>query len=151
MSQSLAQIYIHIIFSTKNRESFLGDETIRREMHAYLATVLREYDSKAIVIDGIADHVRILCNLSRKFAVSEIIREAKRNSSKWIKTKGGTLSAFGWQNGYGAFSVSHSNVARVRDYILRQEEHHRKVDFRYEFRKFLNRHGIEFDERYVWD
>ncbi len=151
MPQSLAQVYIHIVFSTKNRVPFLDDGKIREEMHAYLAAVFREYDSKAIIIGGMPDHVHILSNLSRKFTIAEIVREAKRNSSKWVKTEGDTLSKFGWQNGYGVFSVSHSNVSQVQAYIRNQENHHTGMDFRDEYRKFLRRHGVEFDERYVWD
>ena len=151
MPQSLAQIYIHAIFSTKNRQSFLSDEQIRREMHTYLASILKAYGSKPIIVGGTADHVHILCTLSRIVTISKIIGETKRGSSKWVKTKDDTLSAFQWQNGYGVFSVSHSNVPRVRNYISNQEEHHKKRNFQDEFRNFLNKHVVEFDERYVWD
>ena len=95
------------------------------------------------------DHVHILSNLSRKFTIAEIVREAKRNSSKWVKTEGDTLSKFGWQNGYGVFSVSRSNMSQVQAYIRNQENHHTGMDFRNEYRKFLRRHWVEFDERYV--
>ncbi|MCP3942773.1 MAG: IS200/IS605 family transposase [Desulfobacteraceae bacterium] len=151
MPQSLALIYIHIIFSTKNREPFLTDGQIRKEMHAYSASVSNAKGSKAITVGGVADHVHILCNLSRTIALSELIKEIKRNSSKWVKTKGGACSNFQWQNGYGAFSVSHSNVQRVRNYIENQEEHHKKISFKDEFRNFMKKHGVEFDEQYVWD
>ena len=151
MAQSLSKIQIHIVFSTKGRENLLADERIRKEMHAYLATILKEYDSPALPIDGTGNHVHILCLLSRNFTLAKIIGETKRNSSKWIKTKGSEFNGFQWQNGYGAFSVSSSNVDAVRNYIAHQEQHHQKVTFQDEFREFLVKHGIEFDERYLWD
>jgi putative transposase len=151
MPQSLSQIYLHLIFSTKAREPFLADDGIRTEMHAYLATVMKEYDSPALVVGGTADHVHILSMLSRTQTVAKIVAEAKRNSSKWIKTKGGGLAGFQWQNGYGAFSVSASKVDEVHHYIVNQMKHHQKVSFQEEYRLFLRKHGVEFDERYVWD
>ncbi len=151
MPQSLAQIYVHIIFSTKARQPFMTDENIRKEMHAYLASIMKEYESPALIVGGAADHVHILCMLSRTNTIAKILGEAKLNSSKWIKTKSGELTLFQWQNGYGAFSVSSSKLPVVRNYILNQMEHHRKISFQDEYRVFLRKHGIEFDERYVWD
>lgn len=150
MAQSLAQILIHVIFSTKDRYPFLRPE-IRAELHAYAATVLQGMGSPAILISSVDDHVHVLCRLSKNHAVCDVIREIKTTTSKWLKTKGGNLAKFGWQNGYGAFSVSPSQVATVRHYIENQEAHHRKVSFQDEFRNFLRKYGVEFDERYVWD
>jgi len=151
MAQSLSKIHVHIIFSTKDRENLLTDETIRKEMNAYLAKILKEYDSPALLIDGTGNHVHILCLLSRNFTLAKIVGETKRNSSKWIKTKGPEFNGFRWQNGYGAFSVSSSNVDAVRNYIAHQEQRHRRVTFQDELLGFLRKHGIEFDERYLWD
>ena len=151
MAQSLAKIYVHVAFSTKNQHKFLTDQSIRKEMHAYLASILKAYDSPALLIGGVSDHVHILSLLSRTHALSKIIAEIKRNSSKWVKTKGDALANFQWQNGYGAFSVSFSNVAHVQDYILNQENHHRRMTFQDELRALLIKHQVEFDERYVWD
>jgi len=151
MAQSLSKMHVHIIFSTKDRENLLADTTIRKEMYAYLATILKEYDSPALLINGTGNHVHILCLLSRNFALAKIVGETKRNSSKWIKTKGPEFNRFGWQNGYGVFSVSSSNVDAVRNYIAHQEQHHQTITFQDEFLGFLVKHGIEFDERYVWD
>ncbi|MDM8522030.1 transposase [Desulfococcaceae bacterium HSG8] len=151
MPQSLVQIYLHIIFSTKNREPFLIDKQIREEMHAYSGSVLKAHDSIPVIVGGTADHIHILCTFPRTITVSKLIGETKRGSSKWVKKKGRTLSAFQWQSGYGAFSVSHSNVPEVRKYIATQEEHHKKRSFQDEFRIFLKKHGVQFDERYVWD
>lgn len=151
MAQSLARIYVHFIFSTKNRVGYLKDGKVRTEMHAYLAGALKAHDCVPIEVGGTDDHVHALCILSKNLAAANCIREIKRSSSKWIKTKRGVLSSFQWQNGYGAFSVSHSYVPRVRDYIRGQEQHHAKMSFQDEFRRFLKRHGVEYDEHYVWD
>ena len=100
---------------------------------------------------GVADHAHILCSLSRTYSIAKILGEIKASSSKWVKTKGGILRKFIWQSGYGIFSVSQSQVEAVRQYIARQEEHHRKKTFQEEYRELLEKHQIEFDERYIWD
>ncbi len=151
MAQSLAQIYLHIIYSTKQREPFLGDVPLRQEMHAYIAGTIKAYGSHPLIVGGTADHVHILCTLPKTETYAKIIGESKRNSSKWIKTKNPKLSDFHWQNGYGAFSVSHLLIEKVRTYIQNQEKHHRVKTFQEELREFLIKHHIEFDERYVWD
>ena len=151
MPQSLAQIYLHIVFSTKNRQPFLEDETLRTETHAYLAGTCRNLGSPSLIVGGVEDHVHILCMLSRKCTVADFLRELKRDSSKWIKTKKTSLSSFHWQFGYGAFSVSPSHVNSLRKYIADQEEHHRRETFQDEFRRLLKKYGVEYDERYVWD
>jgi putative transposase len=151
MSQSLASILLHVIFSTKNRFPFLADPGVRAEMHAYLATVFRSYDSPTLIVGGVANHVHALCALSKNISAAELIKDAKKSSSKWIKSKGGLLTKFHWQNGYGVFSVSESQEERVRRYILNQEQHHRNFTFEDEFRTILRKHNVAFDERYVWD
>lgn len=150
MPQSLCKNFVHLIFSTKNREPFLKEE-VRSEMYSYLGGILRSWDSPSISIGGIDNHIHILFLLSKNHALKKIVEEVKASSSKWIKTKGTTFSNFYWQNGYGAFSVSQSNVESVRIYIAKQEEHHRRVSFQEEFREFLKRYEVEYDERYVWD
>jgi REP element-mobilizing transposase RayT len=150
MAQSLAKNLIHLIYSTKERQPFLG-EAIREELHRYSAGILASLDSPSLLMNSVADHVHVLFNLHRTKALADVVMELKRGSSKWIKTKGAQFSAFRWQNRYGAFSVSQSSVPEVRDYILGQAEHHRKTSFQDEFRAFLRRYEIEFDERYVWD
>ena len=152
MPQSLAKIWIHIIYSTKNRFGFLHDNTIRDQMHAYLASIHQEYESPALIVGGVADHVHILCTLSKNHTVTKLIGEAKRNSSKWAKKQDDVeCTKFKWQTGYGAFSVSESKVDSARKYIDNQEEHHRTISFQDEFRQFLHKYKIEYDERYVWD
>jgi REP element-mobilizing transposase RayT len=149
--QSLAQIYIHIVFSTKHRESFLLDRTLRDEMHNYLGGTCRNLDSPAVIVGGVADHVHILCHLGKTWSVSDLIRELKRESSKWLKEQSSDLAAFYWQNGYGAFSVSPREVSTVKAYIANQEAHHATETFQDEFRAILNEYQTEYDERYVWD
>jgi REP element-mobilizing transposase RayT len=151
MPQSLAKVLIHIVFSTKNRTPWLQDEGTRKELHAYMATVLQTMESPALIINGVEDHVHILCLLSRKHAIRQIVEDVKKNSSKWIKTKGGVYKDFYWQAGYGVFSVSESKVDEARRYIGNQEEHHKTMTFQDEFRKLCVRHGVAIDERYVWD
>lgn len=151
MPQSLAKIYLHIIFSTKNRVPFLSDKRIRNETHSYMATILKKLDSHPVIIGGIADHVHILCTLPKSNTFVKIIGETKRVSSIWIKTKDKRFSKFGWQKGYGAFSVSYSVLQNVRSYICNQEKLHEKISFQDEFLEFLNKHKTNFDERYVWD
>ncbi|MCB9855211.1 MAG: IS200/IS605 family transposase [Phycisphaerales bacterium] len=150
MSQSLSNLHIHLIFSTKHREPLIAN-AIRDEMHAYMATVLKGLNCAPQMINSVDDHVHALFDLSRTHALSDVIKDVKASSSKWIKAKGDEFRAFAWQAGYGAFAVSESNVASVVAYIKRQEEHHRTRSFQDEFRLFLKRHRIEFDERYVWD
>lgn len=151
MPQSLAKVLVHIVFSTKNRYPFLVDKDIRNEMHAYLGGTCKNLGSHVLTIGGVADHVHILCALSRNLSIASLVGEIKRGSSKWIKTKARLLSKFAWQNGYGVFSVGQSEVERVRAYIAGQEEHHRKRTFQDEYRAFLKEYWIEYDERYVWD
>jgi REP element-mobilizing transposase RayT len=149
VSQSLANLLTHLIFSTKNREPFLADKDLRQRTHAYLAAVLKDLQCPALVIGGVADHVHILCRLAKTQSISGIMEHLKASSSKWLKTQG--IRAFSWQRGYGAFSVSQSHVASVVSYIQKQEEHHRTITFEEEFRLFLKRYRVAFDERYVWD
>jgi putative transposase len=148
MPQSLARLHVHLVFSTKHREPFITD-AVRASLHAYMATVLRNSGCPAVLINSVADHVRILFELGPTVAVSKAVEEVKTSSSKWLKTQGPEFSRFSWQTGYGAFSVSESNVAAVRDYIANQAEHHRVKSFQEEYRAFLARHGVAFDERYV--
>jgi putative transposase len=147
--QSLANILTHLIFSTKNRERLLIDKDLRQRTHAYLAAVLKDLRCPALMIGGVADHAHILCQLAKTQSVSTVMEHLKASSSKWLKTQG--VSTFSWQRGYGAFSVSQSNVASVISYIEQQEEHHRAITFEEEFQLFLKRYRVAFDERYVWD
>jgi REP element-mobilizing transposase RayT len=150
MPQSLALNLIHLIYSTKNRTACLTPD-IRPKLFAYQAGIFHQWESPALIIGGETDHVHALFVLSKNHTLVKVIEEVKRGSSKWLKDQCGSFSQFHWQNGYGAFSVSQSSVARVRRYIEEQTEHHRKRSFQEEFRLFLKRYGVEYDERYVWD
>jgi REP element-mobilizing transposase RayT len=151
MPQSLAQIYIHIIFSTKERQPFLWDDAFRKATHAYLAGICKQQESPAVVIGGVADHVHILSRLGRTIDLATLVREIKRDSSKWIQENEPKLRGFHWQAGYGVFSISPSHVNALTRYIENQEEHHRVVTFQEEFRRICKKYGVEIDERYAWD
>ncbi len=151
MSQSLSKMWIHLIFSTKERYPFLSDHDVRNQTQKYVAGILRKHECPTLLVGGEADHVHSLFALSKNHSIAEIVYQVKRGSSKWIKTVGNEYKKFHWQNGYGAFSVSQSHVEQVRRYIAGQERHHRKHTFQDEFREFLRRYEIDYDERYVWD
>jgi putative transposase len=151
MPQSLANILVHTIFSTKDRHPYLGDKELRNELHRYLTGILTNLECSPIIVGGADDHVHLLNCLSRIITVAEMVKELKRGSSIWLKTKGAPLQDFSWQSGYGIFSVSFSQVESVETYIAGQEEHHRKVSFQDELRQMLRLNKINFDERYVWD
>ena len=151
MPQSLARVVLHVVFSTKGRIPFLKDADVRTELHAYMAGILQNIGCEPVVINGVEDHMHVLCNLSRTTTIADLVEEAKKSSSRWIKTKGAAYQDFQWQAGYGAFSVSQSNVEQVRLYVENQEEHHRTLTFQDEFRALCRKHGVAVDERYVWD
>lgn len=151
MPQSLAQIYLHIIFSTKERKPFLNTKDLRNAMHAYLSGICKNLDSPTLLAGGTEDHIHILCRHSKNGTVSNLLRELKRESSKWIKTKDQHLEDFHWQSGYGAFSVSPSHVEELRQYIANQENHHRTATFQDEFRRICRKYNVDIDERYAWD
>ena len=151
MPQSLAKILVHTVFSTKDRRPFLRDAAVREELHGYLGGILGNLDCQPVLVGGVDDHVHMLCALSRTCEPAVMVKEAKRGSSLWLKSKGAGLRDFAWQNGYGIFSIGFSQVDAVKRYIAGQEEHHRKVSFQDEFRQMLKRYEVAFDERFVWD
>jgi REP element-mobilizing transposase RayT len=149
MGQSLTHLLVHAIFSTKDRRPFLQSEEVRSEIYAYMAGTLKNFECHPIKIGGVEDHVHVFSSLSKNIAFSELIGRLKGASSRRLKEKG--LYGFGWQNGYGAFSVSESNAEAVTAYILNQAEHHKKFSYQEEIREIFKRHQVAFDERYVWD
>ncbi|MCX6873424.1 MAG: IS200/IS605 family transposase [Verrucomicrobia bacterium] len=151
MSQSLSAVYLHLVFSTKDRHPFLRDPALRAETHAYLGGISKQLDCVPIIIGGVDDHVHILAHHARTITQADWVKELKRVSSLWIKQRDPSLRDFAWQSGYGIFSVSASNLETVERYIANQEEHHRKTTFQDEYRAFLKRHSIPWDEKYVWD
>jgi REP element-mobilizing transposase RayT len=148
MPQSLARVVVHLIFSTKNREPLLAP-AVRDRAFEYVGGALNGIGCPVIKVGGVADHVHLLFVLGRTMSVSAVVEEVKKQSSKWAKEH--VSPGFYWQNGYGAFSVSPSNVETVKLYIENQARHHRALTFQDEFRELLRRHEIEWDERYVWD
>ena len=147
MPQSLARIYLHIIFSTKNREPF-----ITPEIHRYLGGVALEHDCPPVTIGGVPDHIHIACELSRTITIAALLAELKRSSSLWIKQRYPTTAAdFTWQKGYGAFSIAPSQLEQLRRYIANQPTHHKNITFQDEYRSFLKKYQIPHDEKYFWD
>jgi REP element-mobilizing transposase RayT len=150
MGQSLVQNYLHIVFSTKNRMPLITDN-VEDDLHAYLGGICNNLDCYPIKTGGYTDHVHLLCLLSKKIALVKLLEELKSHSSKWMKLKGEEFSNFYWQDGYGAFSVNPTEVETVVKYISNQKEHHAKKTFQDEYRAFLKKYRVEYDERYVWD
>ena len=150
MAQSLSKVYVHIIFSTKHRQNLI-DDNIKTSLFEYLGGICRGLECNPVQVGGHQNHVHILCLLSRKITQMKLLEELKKRSSKWVKTKGAPYLNFYWQDGYGIFSVNPSEIDKVIDYIKNQEEHHQKRSFQDEFRAFLKKYKVEYDERYVWD
>ncbi len=150
MPQSLSLVIVHVIFSTKERRPLL-DAVARPQLHAYLATVARNAGSEAFRIGGVADHVHLAIRLSRTITIADLVETLKTSSSKWAKAQSPDLADFSWQRGYGCFSVGPTDLDALCAYIDNQEEHHRTRTFEEEFRVFLKKYGVAYDEAYVWD
>ena len=150
MPQSLAKIYVHVIFSTKDREPVLVDEW-RDELFQVLGGATNNLGCQSLIVGGVADHVHLLIQLSRTISIADAVGKIKSTSSAWINQTRGLSTDFHWQGGYAAFSVSQSNVEAVREYIRNQPEHHQAESFKDELRNWLRRYEIEWDERYLWD
>jgi putative transposase len=148
MSQSFVQIYVHIVFHTKNNMKFIRPE-IEEELYSYLGGILKNYKSNPIQIGGTSDHIHVLCTLPKTISLADLLEEIKKSSSKWIKSKGHHYQNFYWQDGYGGFSVSNLGVEAVRKYILAQKEHHIKLSVIDEYKKLLDEYGIQYDEKYL--
>ena len=151
MPQSLSAVYLHLVFSTKDRRPFLRDKTVRDALHAYMGGISKTLECPPLIVDGVEDHVHLLCRFARTITQAEWVKELKRVSNGWLKEHGRNYADFEWQGGYADFSVSQSNLEQVKQYIASQEEHHRKTTFQDELRTLLRKHEIEFDERYAWD
>jgi REP element-mobilizing transposase RayT len=150
MPQSLAKVYLHVIFSTKNRAPVLADEW-RDELFHVLGGTANNLGCQSMIVGGIADHVHMLFQLGRNITIADAVGKIKSTASNWVNQIRGLPMPFHWQAGYAAFSVSQSNIEAVREYIRRQPEHHAKESFQDELRERLRRYGLEWDERYVWD
>jgi putative transposase len=150
MGQSLVRNYLHIVFSTKHRQPLIHEQ-VESDLYNYIGGICKNLECPPVKVGGFTDHVHILCLLSKKLALMKLLEEIKSHSSKWIKTKDEKLENFYWQNGYGAFSVNPSEVELVKGYIENQKEHHKKMSFQDEYRAFLKKYNVEYDERFVWD
>ena len=150
MGQSLACNYIHITFCTKGRFNLI-DSNIEEELFSYIGGICKKLECNPIKVGGYQNHIHILCMLSKKIALIQLLEKIKANSSKWIKTKGNKYSNFYWQSGYGSFSVNPLAVNTVKNYIETQKEHHKTKTFQEEYLEYLNSYNVEYDERYVWD
>jgi len=147
MAQSFSKIYLHLVFSTKDRRKIIPKDR-KEDLHAYLAGILNNLKSNALEINSMPDHVHILFNLSKTLSASRLVEQLKSSSSHWIKEQG--ILWDGWQNGYGVFSVSESQLEVVQKYIQNQEVHHKTLSYEDELRQLLRKHRVEFDEEYLW-
>ncbi len=150
MGQSLVKNFVHLVFSTKYRQPLITP-AIEAELHTYIGGICKKLECPPVKVGGYTDHIHVLCLLSKKITLMKLMEEMKSHSSKWIKTKGTEFSNFYWQDGYGAFSVNPAEVNTVIHYIENQKEHHSKKIFQEEYRAFLKKYKVEYDERYVWD
>lgn len=151
MSQTLSNVLIHFVYSTKNRGCWLKNAAHCKELFALKGKNLQDFDCRPILINGVEDHVHVFCDFTRNYTIKKVIGELKTGTSKWIKTKGVAYRDFRWQSGYGAFSVSQSKRPDLFHYIEQQEEHHRTKSYQDEFRRLCELHKVSIDERYVWD
>ena len=150
MASTLTKILLHITFSTKGRAALIP-EAIEPDLYAYIGGICRRMESPLLAMGGTADHVRMIVSLGKTVALSDLMLDVKRDSSKWIKERDTALREFGWQDGYFGFSIGGSGVDALLAYIANQKEHHKTVDFKDEVRSFLRKYGIEWDERYIWE
>jgi len=150
MAQSLTKVYVHITFSTKNHYPFI-DDVIGKELWTYLGGICRALECDPVRVGGHNNHVHICCLLSKKITQVKLLEEIKKESSRWIKTKGKKYEKFYWQDGYGIFSVNPSELNKVIKYIDNQHEHHRRRTFQEELLAFLKKYNVEYDERYLWN
>lgn len=151
VSQSIAVLPIHLVFSTKGRIPLLSNLGCRARVHAYLAAVMESAGCRCIKVGGVADHVHLLGRLGRECSVAALVRDLKRSSTVMIRREWPALRDFSWQGGYGAFGVSVGAIPAVRMYIENQEQHHARMDFKDEIRNLLKSHGESWDERYLFD
>ena len=150
MPQSFAALYVHIVFSTKHREPTIPKD-LEPRLFAYFSSILANRHNRLIGAGGVTDHGHLLASISRENSISHVVRDLKANSSAWIHKTNPGSDSFAWQTGYGAFSVSHSALGAVNEYIAEQERHHRTMSFQEEFLEFLKRHDLAYNERYLWD
>lgn len=150
MAGTFSQIYIQVVFTVKGWENLIGKEW-KDELHKYIAGIIKGKEQKSIIVNGMPDHIHVFVGLRPAMAISDLVRDIKNNSSNFINEKRLVKGRFLWQEGYGAFSYSHSHIQNVYDYILNQEEHHRKKTFKEEYIDFLKKFEIEYNEKYLFE
>ena len=150
MPGTFSNLLLHIVFSTKHREPLITPD-IQPRLHQFIGGIVRDEGGKLLEIGGVADHLHLLVSWRTDEAISSLVRNVKARSSAWVHQTFADHRAFAWQEGYGVFSVSHSQAPKVAEYIRGQPEHHRAKTFQEEFLELLKRHKIEYDERYVLD
>jgi len=150
MAGTFSQIYIQIVFAVKGRQNLIAREW-KDSLHKYMSGIITGKEQKAIIVNGMPDHIHAFVGLNPSMKISDLVRDIKNNSSKFINEQGLASRKFAWQEGYGAFSYSHSHIGNVYNYILRQEEHHRKKSFKEEYLALLKKFEIEHNERYLFD
>ena len=150
MAGTYSQIYLQVVFAVKGRENLISPKW-RDELHKYIAGIIKNKEQKPIIVNGMRDHIHLFIGLRPSMAISDLVRDIKNNSSNFINEKRWVMGRFSWQEGYGVFSYSHSQIETVYNYILNQEEHHRKKTFREEYIDFLERFEIEYNKKYLFD
>jgi REP element-mobilizing transposase RayT len=150
VAHTYTKLLYHVVFSTKERAPFI-DAEVASDLHAYYGGIVRELKGEAVIVGGAADHLHALLRLPPSLSISEAMRVVKANTSLWVHQTRPRLSAFAWQTGYAAFTVSRSGAHAVAHYIATQEEHHRRMSYQDELRELLRRHDIDYDEAYLWD
>ena len=150
MAGTYSQIYLQVVFAVKGRENLISPKW-RDELHKYIAGIIKNKEQKPIIVNGMRDHIHLFIGLRPSMAISDLVRDIKNNSSNFINEKRWVMGRFSWQEGYGVFSYSHSQIETVYNYILNQEEHHLKKTFREEYIDFLERFEIEYNKKYLFD
>lgn len=150
MPQSLSNVMLHLVFSTKNRSRSLRDEW-RDPLHRYVSGIMEQHKCQSIITNSVDDHIHMLFGLSRTITIADLVKELKTGTAKWIHRQDSRSSDFAWQRGYGVFSISPSHKDQVIGYIRNQAEHHKVVTFQDELRRLLEIYRVKYDEAYVWD
>lgn len=149
MAQTLVSVLVHVVFSTKDRRDLISP-AIEKELFAYMAGILRKLECPCLAVNGTSNHIHFLIAQSKNIALSRVMEELKKSSSKWIKTKGENFKHFAWQQGYGAFSIGQSNIEALKNYIADQKKRHQKKSFESEFLEILKKYRVDYDARYIW-
>ena|ERR1700750_1445001 len=150
MAGAFSQIYIQVVFAVKGRENLIGKQW-KEELNKYIAGIIKGKEQKPIIVNGMPDHIHAFIGLRPAMAISDLVREIKNNSTNFINEKKFIKNKFSWQEGYGSFSYSHSHIQNVYNYVLNQEEHHKKKSFREEYIELLQKFEIEFNEKYLFE